>query len=241
MKRVLFLTAVGALVLLTLSGRCKDPDDFAPPEDTLSPPPGPPQLQSPMDHYVFMTPFAEVEDGRFIIEISLSWDMVAGAEVYELELITGDLPPYIIHCEDNSYYFQIINDFSKLCDYLWRVRAGSTQWDDMTDWSEQWHFEARFQPWGPKLLTPLPDEVIMVDSLPVIVALMWYLIEDEQCYEVQIFNHGVLIDSSIVYAMTYECLIDSTETYAWQVRAGSALWQYFSYPLELRYFTVQTR
>ena len=240
MKRVLFLVIVSCMMLLTTSSvGCRDPYDFAPPQDTLYAPPDPPPLETPMDKYVFMTPLWEAEDGRFTIEILMSWDTVHGAEIYELELMPEDLPPSIILCEENSYCYLIINDLNKLREYQWHVRAGSTEWDAMTAWSEQRNFEARLQPAGPYLLEPWPDTTIIVDSVPVIIDLHWEILSDEQFYEVRVYNHGVLLDSAITYEKMYECVIDTAETYAWQVRAGSPFWQLFSYPVELRYFTIE--
>lgn len=234
------MTAACVLTLLTSSGRCTNPDDLAPPQDTLSPPPGPPELVAPIDYYVLMDSSA-LPGYSFSIPVTLSWDTVEGAEVYVLELTTADLPPNLMTIEDNSWCFLIHDDVTKLCAYQWRVRAGSTQWDGMTDWSEQWHFEARLRPFGPGLVSPANYSTIIADTLPAVIELIWNAVCDEQFYSVKICKDAQMIDSITVYTCLFECFAEEPGTYSWQVWAGSPLWQYLSFPSDTHYFTLQTR
>ncbi len=240
MKRVFLVIAACAFLLTTSSIGCKDPDEYAPPEDTLIPPPGPPQLLTPIDHYVLMDPTA-LPWTSFYIPVTLSWDTVCGAEAYVLELTMGNLPPIIKTTESNGWFFLIHDDATKLCDYRWRVRAGSTQWDGMTDWSEEWHFEARLRPFAPLLLSPVDSSIITADTLPAPVELFWETVYDEQFYSVKICKDAQLVDSICVYTNMLEYYVEETGTYSWQVWAGSPLWQYPSFPSATYYFTIKTR
>lgn len=240
MKRVVLVIAACALLLTTSSIGCKDPSEYAPQEDTLIPPPGPPQLLAPIDHYVLMDSSA-VPGYSFNIPVTLSWSTVEGAEAYVLELTIGDLPPIIKTTENTGWFLLIHDDATKLCDYMWRVRAGSTQWDGMTDWSEEWHFEARLRPFGPILLSPANFSLITADTLPASVELIWSTVSDEQFYSLKICKGAQLIDSITVYTTMFECLAEDTGTYSWQVWAGSPFWQYLSFPSVRNYFTIQTR
>lgn len=241
MKRVVLVIAACALLLTTSFDGCKDPSDYAPQEDTLIPPPGPPQLLAPIDYYVFMDPNAALGSLSFYIPVTLSWDTVDGAEAYVLEITIAALPPNTWIIENNDYYFLIHDDASKLCDYKWRVRAGSTQWDGMTDWSEERRFEARLRPFGPSLLSPVNYLTITVDTLPALVELVWSTVCDEQFYLVKICKGAQLIDSITAYTNMFECLAEDTGTYSWQIWADSPLWQYPSFPSATNYFTIQTR
>lgn len=237
-RRTLLLITVCSVVLLYPPTGCKDPSEYEPPIDTLYPPPGPPQLLSPANHYVFMDPDA-MPGTSFFIEVELRWDVAENAEIYQLELITDDLPPNIIQCQDNSWYFVIHDDETKLCEYRWRVRAGNSRWEAMTDWSEQWYFEARWRPFGPELLSPVNYEVIIVDSLPSHVELRWDTVSDEEFYETKIFMGTMLTDSIKVYHTSYDYLVEDTAVYWWQVRAGSNLWQHFALPFDSFCFFVR--
>jgi len=175
----------------------------------------------------------------FFIEIELLWEPVENAEIYELELITEGLPANIIHCLDNSWYFVIHDDQTKLCEYIWRVRAGNSRWEAMTDWSEIWYFETRWRPFGPELLSPVNYALIIVDSLPSFVELMWDTVSDEEFYETKIFIDTILIDSNKIYNTLYNFLAEDTAVYWWQVRAGSSLWQHFAIPRDSFCFFVR--
>jgi len=240
MRMSLLLVAVCGMLLLYSPHGCKDPSEFEPPSDSLYPPPEPPQLSSPMNHYVFMDPDA-MPGTSFFIYVDLQWDAVADAEVYQLELVTDTLPPNIMICENNSRFFVIHDDVTKLCEYHWRVRAGSSQWEAMTDWSQQWYFEARWCPFGPELISPVNYSTIMVDSLPALLAMQWNIITEAEFYEVKIFADSLLIDSNVVFSNSYEFVVQDTSMYCWQVRAGSSFWQHYSFPSQLFYFFVQLR
>jgi hypothetical protein len=236
MARILLLTAaVCGIVLFYSPHGCKDPSEYEPPPDTLYPPPNAPQLISPIDRYVFMDPDAQ-PGLSFFIEVELLWDSVVDAEIYELELITDDLPPNIIHYPENHWPFVIHDDVTKLCDYQWRVRAGNAQWEARTDWSEQWHFEARWRPFGPQLLSPLNYSIIYIDSLPSSVDLIWSTVSDEEYYEVSLFIDTILVEYVNTFSTTYTCIIEDTALYRWQIRAGSSLWQHFSFPSSWHFF-----
>lgn len=235
--RAIIIAVLCGVVLFYIPQGCKEPGDYEPSQDTLYPPPGAPRLISPIDHYVYMDPDALLYSS-FFIEVELLWDSVENAEIYELELITDTLPPNIIHCEFNYWIFAIHDDFTKLCDYQWRVRAGNVQWETMTDWSEQRHFEARWRPYGPELVSPTNYQIIITDTLPSYVELVWNPFFDAEYYEVNVFIDTTLVDYSLTAAATHTCIIEDTALYRWQVRAGSPLWQYFSFPSSA-YFFVQ--
>jgi len=236
MRAIIIVALCGTVLFYTPQG-CKDPSQYAPPPDTLYPPPGAPQLISPIDHYIFMDPDATMYS-PFFIEVELLWDSVENAEIYELEIITDNLPPNIIHCESNYWILVIHDDITKLCGYQWRVRAGSAQWEAMTDWSEQRHFEARWRPYGPELISPTNYEIINIDTLPSFVELTWLPIGEAEYYEVSVFIDTTLVDYSLTALTTYTYIIEDTTLYRWQIRAGSSLWQHFSFPASW-YFFVQ--
>ncbi|MDH4211649.1 MAG: hypothetical protein OEV79_09425 [candidate division WOR-3 bacterium] len=237
-RATLLMVALCSMLLVYSPNGCKDPSEYEPPIDTLYPPPEPPHLLSPANHYVFMDPDA-MPGTSFFIEVELFWDIVENAEIYELELVTDGLPPNIIHCQDNSWFLIIHDDETRLCEYNWRVRAGNSRWEAMTDWSERWFFEARWRPSGPELLFPANYSMITVDSLPSFVELKWDTVSDEEFYEAKIFMDTLLIDSSNIYNTSYSFLVEDTAAYWWQIRAGSNLWQYFSLPLDSFCFFVR--
>jgi hypothetical protein len=236
-RTLLLLAALCSGMLIYSPHGCKNPSQYEPLPDTLCPPPGRPQLLDPIDHYVFMDPDA-LPGSSFYIEVELNWDTVANAEIYEIELITDDLPANIIHCTTNYWIFIIHNDTTKLCDYQWRVRAGSVHWETMTEWSEQRHFEARWRPFGPQLLSPANYSIINIDSLPSLVELTWNPVSDEEYYEIKVLIDTLLVDDNFAFTTTYSCLVEDTALYSWQIRAASPLWQYFSFPSASWYFFV---
>ena len=226
----------GAVFFYSPQG-CTDPSDYEPSQDTLYPPPAPPQLISPIDHFIFMDPDAPLYS-PFFIEVELLWDSVENAEIYELELITENLPPNIIHCQSNNWIFVIHDDWTRLCEYRWRVRAGSAQWETMTGWSEQRNFEARWRPYGPELVSPMNYGIITIDTLPSFVEFTWLPISEADYYEVSVYIDTTLVDHNLTTASTYTYIIEDTTLHRWQVRAGSPTWQYFSFPAS-SYFFVQ--
>ncbi len=230
---VLHIIAVFMIVLFTFQNGCKDPNDYAPPEDSLLEPPDPPQLISPANDYTFM-----VQTFPFNMYIDLDWTAVDQAEVYEIEHTIDTFPPITDYSETNSWTI-VIRDTYRLCDHYWRIRATSSNWVWWTDWSEKWHFDARWRPSAPQHIYPPDDTTFYVDSLPAVIEIRWDTLQDEEFYEVMIFEDTLLYDQIVVLSNSYTAHIYDTLRYSWQVRAGSSNWQYYSYWSNLWYFWVR--
>ena len=72
-------TVIISIYFLTSLPGCKDPEEFAPDDDTLIPPPGPPELLGPTDGYVFNV----VSDPmNYSYDVTLEWTAVEGNELY---------------------------------------------------------------------------------------------------------------------------------------------------------------
>ncbi len=121
------------------NGGCKNPHDYEPPFDSLSPPPSAPKLISPPNDTIlyFQTPFPH--------DIKLKWSIIEGVEYYQWQIandstILPDAP--IKNVEECSTTYVIgRNGF-----YFWRVRAYSHNWTWYTDWSETRHFGTFYSP-----------------------------------------------------------------------------------------------
>ncbi|KPK63429.1 hypothetical protein AMJ83_07120 [candidate division WOR_3 bacterium SM23_42] len=234
------LLIVCILMIVIFDTDCKDPYEYEPPEDTLLTPPGPPLLVYPRDNFVFMDP-AALPGASFAIHVQLDWQPVEHAELYELELTTDTLPPNTIYCDSDGWYFLIQNDNTKLCDYFWRVRAYSSDWQYFTEYTAQRRFEARWRPFAPQQLYPLYNGIIHVDSLPAQIDFVWFRTQDEEFYELNIFRDNVLVNYSIVPDTHWLEIVSDTGLYTWQVRAGSQCWQYASFWSPFWNFTVIQR
>jgi hypothetical protein len=210
---------LGAIFLgIQFDAGCKKAEDYEPPEDTLIAAPAPPNLSYPEHEFVFMPEL-------YPFYIQLEWDSVAGAEIYERELICGTSPPtYIITTE--TYYVLAIGIALGTGEYYWRIRASSSAWQGgYTDWSGQRNVEVRTKPSPPNLRSPPDSSVIYFDSLPPAIDCIWQRRSDEEYYEFQYYRDSILIEHVMITDTTYAIPIDEAGEYSWRVRAGSAHWQ----------------
>ncbi|MCK4250904.1 hypothetical protein KAX97_05625 [candidate division WOR-3 bacterium] len=231
--KAIFILSISLIVYLQPG--CKDSSEYEPPEDTLLIPPDPPQLISPINGFVIM--FESVAPDTYY---ELKWTKVEQAEGYQMEFTTDAFPPLMVEFETNVCTIWIYDDTAgRLYDYYWRVRANSSAWEWFTEWSEQWSYETRMRPNGPQPLHPPNDTTIYVDSLPIEIDVQWDTIQDEEFYQVMIFEDSSIYDLVTVNSNSYVVFVYDTAQYSWQVRAGSSLWQYYSYWSNLWYFRVR--
>jgi len=229
--KIAFLYVLSLAVYVQPS--CKDPDEFEPSEDTLVPPPDPPQLVSPIDGFVVMIESAPADS-----YYELKWTNLEQAESYQLEYTIGTFPPFIKTCAANVCTLWLSDTTNRICKHYWRVRASAPAWEWFTEWSEQWHLELRMRPHGPQHIAPPNDTIFYVDSLPFDIEVQWDTIQDEEFYEVVIFGDSLVYDQRIVYNNFYVVSVYDTAQYSWQVRAKSSYWQYYSYWSNLWFFRV---
>jgi hypothetical protein len=215
---------------------CKNPDEYEPPEDSLVPPGELPQPTDPVNGFVYMWAY---EYQPFEISVEFEWTDVEQAESYQLEYTIDTFPPIIMDCESNLYTLLIRDTTGRFCNHYWRVRALSSAWEWFTEWSEQWYFELRMKPSGPQLLYPPNDTIFYVDSFPAVIEVQWDTVQDEEFYEMMIFQDSILYDQFYVNENFYEMYIEDTMQYSWQVSAHSSYWQYPSYWSGLRSFRVR--
>ncbi len=127
------------IICISFDVSCKNPKEFEPPFDSLSPPPPAPQLISPRNDTAiyYQTPYPH--------DIKLKWGVVEDVEYYQLQIAndTTTLPlAPLVNVEVCSTAYEISrNGF-----YFWRVRAYNRKWTWYTDWSQTWHFGAFYAP-----------------------------------------------------------------------------------------------
>lgn len=129
--KLLFLLLV--VVLFNFNPGCRNPNDFNPPEDSLTPPPAPPELFHPLNDTVipYWVPY----------ELSFDWSVVNGAQLYELQISPDStFESYAIHQPVYNSMTVVVESYGR---YFWRVRAASTAWTWYTGFSETWHFTIR--------------------------------------------------------------------------------------------------
>jgi len=82
---ILKIVLISLVILsVTFNSGCKDPDEYAPPTDSLIPPPAAPQpLYPPLDMSYW---FGQGDQGWQLVVVVLEWTPVEGAQHYELEL-----------------------------------------------------------------------------------------------------------------------------------------------------------
>ncbi|MGB3480218.1 MAG: hypothetical protein WBB67_13800, partial [bacterium] len=168
---------------------CKDPDEFKPPEDTLVPPPDPPQLVSSVDGFVVM--FESVPADSYY---ELKWTTVEQAGGYQVEYTIDTFPPFIKTCAANVCTLWVSDTTNRICKHYWRVRASSSAWTWFTEWSEQWHLELRMRPYGPQHIAPPNNSIFYVDSLPFEIEVQWDTLQDEEFWEVVVFEDSLVYD-----------------------------------------------
>jgi len=217
-------------LVLTFTPDCKNPNDNKPPEDSLLPPPEPPELLTPPDSFVHMP----LGNNRLFI----SWNHIEGAEIYEINFVNETMDEWTTQADTN---FLNQNWFERFGKFTWKVRAYGPAWEYFTDWSMPRHFEVRLPFDPPALLSPPNDTIFSFDSLPANINFQWSKINEARFYVIQIY-----IDTTLIYEITtknvYEtALIDSVATYYWQVRADNNHWEYPTGWSARKRFFVQLR
>ncbi|MGB9720923.1 MAG: hypothetical protein ACPL28_05525 [bacterium] len=215
-KAILFFAFI---LFLSVEPNCKNPNEYKPPEDSLLPPPAPPELLTPPDSFIHM-PF--VGGNRLLI----SWEHIEGAETYEINIVGERTKEWTLQL-DTNILTQNWADTSLIDKYTWKVRAYGSKWDYYTDWSVPRHFEVvrmRFAP--PVLIYPPYDTVLFFDSLPANIDLTWSEVPKAQSYDYQVFLDETPIYENTVYTTHSVITIDSATVYTWGVRANSPLWEF---------------
>ncbi|UCC12349.1 MAG: hypothetical protein JSW02_02095 [candidate division WOR-3 bacterium] len=231
---VLCIVMLGIFSLSSFQG-CKDPEEFEPDQDTLVPPPEPPELLEPTDGFVYNV---VIDPFNYSYDVLLEWTAVDGNELYEVELTTDTFPPVVVNSPTSSLIITF-RDLHRLCEHHWRVRAGSIHWTNFTEWSDPRTFELRMRQDGPLLISPEHDTIISVDSLPIMVTLVWDTLQDEEFYVIEIYEHSVFYDQYIWSENSITIELDETGQYTWRVKAGSSLWALDSYWSSTWQFTVE--
>jgi hypothetical protein len=134
-----FLVAALVISLMLVAHGCKDPDEYNPGEPQY-PPPGPPEL---------LLPYADTNlcYGSRHVPVFFDWTTVGGAEIYEIqtdstlswstaEITQTSQPPIIIG----------LYRYAGTAPWYARIRAGSSNWTNYTDWSETRRFFLRPDP-----------------------------------------------------------------------------------------------
>jgi hypothetical protein len=222
------------LVLILTNVKCKDPNDFAPPEDTLIFPPAAPINIQPADSFVYMAIVMPTY-------LRISWDSTPGAEMYEFELTYNNYNPNVIVASRNFLDMAFLSDI-KFGPYFWRVRASSPLWKGgYTDWTTKRMFEVRWLPHPPFLIYPAHGQILTFDSMPVPIQFQWDTVSDEEYYEIELQQDSIIIYNFIATNNYYEYIFADTGSYSWRVRAGSVHWQYKTEWSETRPFQINLR
>jgi len=225
MKSVRRYAFTGAILLSFISIfftlDCRNPNDFKPPEDTLSLPPDPPQLLSPIDYYVRMP---DAPTGRLLFV----WQSLKDAELYEIFFSGDSYGEWTVPYDTNCFSLRLQKEpWEYIIDkFTWKVRAASAKWKCYTEWSTPRHFEVRFKPPPPELLSPSDSTDFILDSLPATIGFSWNIVQDEKYYDIKIILDSFPVFETQVTNNSHQFVCRDTGTYSWQVRAGSQLWQY---------------
>lgn len=126
------LLIVGLAMFSSLQTGCKDPDEYAPYQDSLISPPAAPQLLNPPDD----TGWVYIEALGPVI-VDFEWTPIQDAEHYDLYLYadTTYTDPVTYKVSDNAVTIAFLPRR-----VYWRVRASSSRWTWFTDWSEIRYF-----------------------------------------------------------------------------------------------------
>ena len=209
------------LMLIFTNVRCKNPNDYKPPEDTLNMPPAPPQLLSPIDYYVRMP---DAPTGRLLFV----WQSLKDAELYEIFFSGDSYGEWAVPYDTNCFSLRLEKEpWQYMIDkFTWKVRTASAKWQCYTEWSAPRHFEVRFKPPPPESLSPSDSTDFILDSLPATIGFSWNIVQDEQYYDIEIILDSIPATETRVYNNSFQFVCTDTGTYSWHVRAGSQLWQY---------------
>jgi len=136
------------ILLVTANSGCKNPEEYAPPVDSLIPPPAAPQLlYPPLDTSYW---FGQGDQGWQFVVVVLEWTPVEDVQHYEIELASTAAFGSSILSEikttstrTTALIYRSMLQGTELKVY-WRVRGESSRWTWFTDWSEIWYFRARW-------------------------------------------------------------------------------------------------
>jgi hypothetical protein len=103
------------IFLINLNSGCKDPDEYAPPQDSLVAPPLPPQLIVPADSELF----SQTPD--IAMDIYFDWSTVADAQYYQIQVAT-DVAFNSTLFDENVYAHSVTLTFYHPGEFFWRVR-----------------------------------------------------------------------------------------------------------------------
>ena len=118
---------------------CKDPDEYDP-EEPQFPPPGPPQLILPY-------PDTNLCSGSPFQNVFFDWNTVSGAEIYEIQTdSTLSWSTAEITRVSNPPTFIRLYRYAGTAPWYVRIRAGSVNWTNYTDWSDTRRFFLRPDP-----------------------------------------------------------------------------------------------
>lgn len=130
-SKIIFLSAI--ILCINLNPGCKDPDEYAPPQDSLVQAPAPPQLITPPDSDVVSLTMG------LGVDVYFEWSAIADAEFYEIDVSNDEAFSIVIqHHKVYAHSATLTFDFPG--DYFWRVRAYSPLWTWYTIWSEARYF-----------------------------------------------------------------------------------------------------
>jgi hypothetical protein len=128
-----FLLFSLVIFLIDLNSGCKNPDEYAPPQDSLVAPPAPPQLIVPADSELFsQTP-------GIAMDIYFEWSAVTDAQYYQIQ-VALDVAFNNTLFDENVYARSVTLTFYQTGEFFWRVRAYSPLWTWYTSWSEIRYF-----------------------------------------------------------------------------------------------------
>ncbi len=139
LDRLRTITIALVVAFILAAPGCKDPDEYNP-EEPQYPPPGPP---------VLLLPYADTNlcCSSPHVPVFVDWTTVSGAEIYEIqtdstlswntaEITRASHPPITIG----------LYRYAETAPWYVRIRAGSTDWTNYTDWSQSRRFFLRPDP-----------------------------------------------------------------------------------------------
>lgn len=130
------------LLCIDFNSGCKGPEEYAPPADSLIPPPEPPQPLSPPYDTAYW--FGQGGQGWEYVVVVFEWTPIEGAQQYELVLASSASFGSSIFSTFQTSGTRITVRIYSPTEVYWHVRAESNQWTWFTDWSETWYFRVRW-------------------------------------------------------------------------------------------------
>ena len=132
------ISAIVLLLFINVNMRCRDPYEFEPIFDSLTPPPAAPILLHPCNDTLY-------RKYTYPHDVIFEWSYIDGAQCYFFELSTDSAfqDPEPDNVQATSTCCTLSVDPPPLFEakfFYWRVRGYSKLWWWYTDWSEVWHF-----------------------------------------------------------------------------------------------------